>query len=471
MLPDEVFLDIFDFYRTCCLDSSLTPFQWNWLLLVHVCRRWRQIVFESSRRLDLQIFCTYGRPSWKNLVMWPDLPIAVDCYFPVPYYHEAIRVAHALEYSDRICSFRLNLPEPLLKKMVTAMQKPFLALRYLFINSIIGTPFILDDFLGGSAPCLQAIVMYRISFPGLPTLLSSTKDLVDLYLDDIPPTGYISPVAMTVCLAELPRLKTLFFFFWTKTLGILFKSAIFCLDRIQPPPIILRDVLPALTVFRFAGSSKYLEALVVRIDSPQLNHIFISLMDPVADIQVVQLSKFFDRSAFTHTKVRIYTIGVGFDMYLPTNYPGSDWPAASTIISCRESDCQVSRISQVVSKFSAILFTAVYLRLVTDFWSSPSRPLSDEDGREWLQLFHQFPTMQALFVSRQFAVRIASALKSITGEEVVEALSSLDLICLEDQPTSSVEKFIAVRQFSDRPVSVVGTDVEFDQRLKPFVGK
>jgi hypothetical protein len=125
----------------------------------------------------------------------------------------------------------------------------------------------------------------------------------------------------------------------------------------------------------------------------------------------------------------------------------------------------------VVSKFSAILFTAVYLRLVTDFWSSPSRPLSDEDGREWLQLFHQFPTMQALFVSRQFAVRIASALKSITGEEVAEALSSLDLICLEDQPTSSVEKFIAVRQFSDRPVSVVGTDVEFDQRLKPFVGK
>lgn len=158
-------------------------------------------------------------------------------------------------------------------------------------------------------------------------------------------------------------------------------------------------------------------------------------------------------------------------MYLPTNFPGSDCPPASTIISC-QSDWQVSRISRVLSKFSAILSTVVYLRLVTYFSLLHDPPLSgDEYGHEWLHLFHQFLTMQALYVSRKFTARVASALKPISGEEVADAFSSLYLICLEDEPASSVEKFIAVRRLSGRPVSVVGTEVAFDQRLKPFVGK
>jgi hypothetical protein len=62
-------------------------------------------------------------------------------------------------------------------------------------------------------------------------------------------------------------------------------------------------------------------------------------------------------------------------------------------------------------------------------------------------------------------VRTVRALKSsITGEVVAEALSSLDSICLEDQPTSSIEKFVAVYQLPGRTVIVVDTEVEFDRR-------
>ena len=67
-------------------------------------------------------------------------------------------------------------------------------------------------------------------------------------------------------------------------------------------------------------------------------------------------------------------------------------------------------------------------------------------------------------VSWQFAVRVARALKSITGEVVFEALSSLDSICLENRPTYSIEKFVTVHQLSGRPVTVVDTEVEFDRR-------
>ncbi|KAH9963476.1 hypothetical protein BGW80DRAFT_1351168, partial [Lactifluus volemus] len=35
---------------------------WEWHRLAHVCRRWRHIIFDSPRSLNLQLFCTYGTP-------------------------------------------------------------------------------------------------------------------------------------------------------------------------------------------------------------------------------------------------------------------------------------------------------------------------------------------------------------------------------------------------------------------------
>jgi hypothetical protein len=89
--------------------------------------------------------------------------------------------------------------------------------------------------------------------------------------------------------------------------------------------------------------------------------------------------------------------------------------------------------------------------------------VGDADDLEWLQLLPQFSTVQALYISQKFAMRIASALESISGEMVAEALPSLDLICLEDQPISSVEKFFDVRKLSGRPITAVSTEEEFDR--------
>ncbi|KAH9968533.1 hypothetical protein BGW80DRAFT_1338084, partial [Lactifluus volemus] len=41
-------------------DRWLQP--WKWQRLAHVCRRWRHIIFDSPRSLNLQLFCTYGTP-------------------------------------------------------------------------------------------------------------------------------------------------------------------------------------------------------------------------------------------------------------------------------------------------------------------------------------------------------------------------------------------------------------------------
>ncbi|KAH9057228.1 hypothetical protein EDB87DRAFT_1122394 [Lactarius vividus] len=78
-LPEDVLLEIFYSYQTDDdLRSPLIPAPCRWLALVHVCRRWRQIVFESPLRLDLQLLCTYRTPVRKNLGFWPPFPIVIE---------------------------------------------------------------------------------------------------------------------------------------------------------------------------------------------------------------------------------------------------------------------------------------------------------------------------------------------------------------------------------------------------------
>ncbi|KAF8266396.1 hypothetical protein EI94DRAFT_198508 [Lactarius quietus] len=62
VLPDNVLLEIFDFDRLSSTDRSWEH-PWQWHRLVHVCQRWRRVVFSSPRRLDLRLFCSMEPPS------------------------------------------------------------------------------------------------------------------------------------------------------------------------------------------------------------------------------------------------------------------------------------------------------------------------------------------------------------------------------------------------------------------------
>ena len=151
MPTDDVLLEIFDHYRNICHDPSLAV--WKWHLLVHVCRRWRQIIFESPRHLDVGILCTDKTPVSKNLNIWPHLPIAIDYCFPrkLTGPEDGDDIVAALEDPDRICYFRLRwrLPDLWLEKVSTMMQKPFPALRSLTIHAVTlnrNPPFLSADF-------------------------------------------------------------------------------------------------------------------------------------------------------------------------------------------------------------------------------------------------------------------------------------------------------------------------------------
>jgi hypothetical protein len=206
-LPDDALLEIFDFY----VDRS----QWDehktaiegWQSLVHVCRRWRNVVFRSRRRLDLQLYCTPETPAKDTLDVWPALPLIIAGNMTLS---GTDNVIAALGQRNRVSQIVLEFAGWQLEEFLARMQASFPELTYLQLISDDETlPVISDSFLDGSAPRLQNFELSGIPFPGLPKLLMSATHLVNLWLTNIPHFGYISPEAMAATLSMLSSLEEL----------------------------------------------------------------------------------------------------------------------------------------------------------------------------------------------------------------------------------------------------------------------
>ena len=103
----------------------------SWQLLVHVCRRWRGLVFKSPRRLNLQLCCYTPRISAKEtLDLWSALPLLILGGVSDDSLDDAVA---DLQHSDRISQINLECHRTSLnpmydspsKKLWTAMQVPF----------------------------------------------------------------------------------------------------------------------------------------------------------------------------------------------------------------------------------------------------------------------------------------------------------------------------------------------------------
>jgi hypothetical protein len=151
VLPDDVLLEIFDFYVEKSPYGG-KPSVESWQSLVHVCRRWRNIVLESSRRLNLQLYCTPETLAKDALDVWPALPLIV--------HGDMIssgtdNIIAALGQSNRVCYVELYIAGWQLEVVLAAMQVPFPELTGLYLYSNDKTmPVIPDSFLDGSAPRL-----------------------------------------------------------------------------------------------------------------------------------------------------------------------------------------------------------------------------------------------------------------------------------------------------------------------------
>jgi len=378
-------------------------------------------------------------------------------------------VIAALEHPDRVCRIRLDMTRSELGRIARVMQEPFPVLTRLWIHSDKHAAILPSGFLGGSAPSLQKIVLFGVPYPALPTLLLSASDLVELNLHDIPKTGYIPPEAMVASLAALPRLETLY---------IGFEFDPFRADLLLPAT---RAVLPALNYMSFSGVCEYLENFLARIDAPQLNTIAIFYSD---QFEVPQLSEFINRSEnLKRTLSRYCRLLLGdFDDFLDFSIGGltSDdeakrsgrWEPGTGIsvcIICKGRDQQIMHLTHLLGWISPILSDMVHFTIrFESFMPEPFPEPEDLDDIEWLEFLRRFSSVRTLFVSGELAGHVSRALEDIPGAIATEVLPSLDLLCLEDEPVSSVDKFIDDRRDSGHPVTIVDTKREFDERLEAY---
>ncbi|KAH9010352.1 hypothetical protein EDB83DRAFT_426935 [Lactarius deliciosus] len=427
-LPDNVFLNIFRYY----LDVS--PRQWP--RLVHICRRWRRIVFASRQILRLRIFCTHGTPVLETLRSWPAMPIVVqyggsqELAPPAPEDEDNIIVA--LKESDRVSSINLTATKSLLKKL-SAIERPFSELDDLVLLFQDSVPLTLPSaFLW--CPRLRCLHLTGTAFPAILRLLYSSTNLVDLQLYDVLNPLYFSPEVLIDALSGMAQLRSL-------SLHPTFTTNY----DILPPESWERRVLPVLTRLNFRGIYQYLERFVAGIDAPRLGDIEITFVNENI-ISFPTLLEFIKMHKSHH---RAHIISSERAISISLIQPGAS-ACLKLQFFCEPLDKQLLFVTRVCVHLSNSLFNAEDLRI------SATRPLGQGDSnyRGWRDLLNSFTSVQRFRVAGNLSTNIVRALR---GDNVIPSLHTLYIA----QPgprhaplREAVVTFMTSRRLSGHPIAV-----------------
>ena len=448
LLSDDVLLEVFDFYMDQARKNGEIE---AWHTLVHVCQKWRNVVFESPRRLNNGLICTARKPVRQSLAIWPPLPIVVKQHGRPMSEWGVDNIVAALEHNDRIREIDLwCIPGSLLEKALVAMKERFPALTSLDLQCEDDTTSaaVPNSFMGGYAPSLKNLSLRSIpiTFPGLQKLLLSATHLVNLSLIKIPFSGYPSPEAMVAALSTLTRLEEL----WLE-----FRSPQSHYHLPSLPPL-ARTVLPSLTDLRFKGVSEYLEDLVARIDAPQLHSLGATFFYQLL-FDIPQLTQFVCRTP----KLKAHD-----EAYLTISYSNASLTLqhrsgtkVALGVSCSKIDWQVSSLAQICTSSAPLFSTVELLHIGIDGFFSLPRWEDDIENGQWLDLLLPFTIVKNLYLSWKIASRIISALEELIGESVISVLPALESLFVERLNLSgpvqeAIWPFVAARRLASRPIAV-----------------
>ena len=124
----------------------------------------------------------------------------------------------------------------------------------------------------------------------------------------------------------------------------------------------------------------------------------------------------------------------------------------------QELDWQLSSLVEVCSLLFPPLSTSKHLYI---YERRPSLPNLQDDfeNTQWLDILRPFIAVKNLYVSEQFAPRIALVLRKLVGGGMTEVLPKLQNIFLEElRPSGPVHEcigqFVDARQLSDHTITV-----------------
>ena len=465
-LPDNVLLEIFELdlgkVDVDDFEAYLDHDHNRWQKLVHVCRRWRSIVFASPRRLDLAIELWESANS-RALDIWPALPILIYV-FGIGSKEEVTNVIAALRQRNRVRKIHYDdyddcdIQDSLLKE-IAAIDEPFPALTSLtLLSSQQNVTVLPDTFLGGSAPLLRHLYLDGIPYPSIGKLLLSTTNLVHLSLRDIPHSGYISPGTIVPCLSMLAKLETL-------QLGFRHPRSRAHQTSRHPPPL-TRVAFHNLTYLCFHGDIEYFEDILSQIETPMLKKSEFSFFNRLV-FDTPLLGHFIRR---TKIFVTIHTARVKFNSWdvevilFGQEDIDNDGEALELRISCKPLDWQLSAVAQILNSLMSSLPTLESLEISVDRddWQG------EIEVTQWQEVLQPFTSVKEMTLVREGSVRhVAPALQELARERPTEVLPTLQILYLPTYGWQSsgpveeaIKQFTATRQLHGHPVTVDYRDTE-----------
>ena len=410
---------------------------------MHICHKWRRIVFASQRVLQLRLFCTHGTHVQKTLDCWPAaLSIVVEyggsLELDPPAPEDEDHVMAALKQCDRVHSISLTVTRSLLEKLST-IKMPLSELEDLVLLSRDSPRLTLPSAFGWGTR-LRRLHLTRIAFSALPLLLYSSRSLLDLQLHEVPNPWLSSPEVLTDALSGMAQLRSLSLRFLPTTDHIIVSL-----------PSWKRVVFPALTRFDFRGTTKYLEDLVARIDAPRLGDIEVAFFNESSS-DLSKLSEFIDRIEMHKSHSRADILCSEGTISISLIQPGG--PTRLKFQSfCKPLASQLSSLSRICIHSSALLFAVKDLRI------SATRQSKVEDSERWPELINSFTGIKCLHISGNISIDIMRALQlpDKQDQNVIPALQKLYI----PQPgprhaplREMVVSFMISRRLSGHPVEV-----------------
>ena len=452
-------LEIFDSYR-----QSIYPYyQWRrghvWIILTHVCRKWRAIVLASASRWDLGVTVGPEKPDDIESILSGPLPILIDynCVRREMTGSALQRMHAALRHHDRVREITFQGGSADFKKFLKATNCPFPILESLAFEFIYDEAKIPETFLRGPDHSILHLRHLHLCFTSLSSIsgfLLSATALTNLCLviDTVPSTT--TEMSLLACLQGMPCLGHLDLSILSESLG-------------QPSRPTPEDIVPLskLTYFDYTGSSMFLDALVAGLSAPSLRDVTFNFYQATDWPPFVHLSRFINEIERCYHAVHVAFQNWGFLLSILTQseYIGHCDPRVNL---GSESSCPPEFIMQMSGELSAMFTTVEDLRVIFDKLSVHVWV----DNIPWRRFLQHFHNLKALRIESVDDVRTYSIARSLLQDHEepgndIAFLPSLEEIELGKFPSSidesecgpelvAFQRFVTARQQVGRPVKL-----------------
>ena len=460
---------IFDRYRRSTVGAHSSWCQ-VWCTLAHVCRRWKELILASSRRLDVQLRCTFGTHAEDLIAYSPALPLVLDYHSRHDErwtYVDMDSVIVALHQLHRAREIVLSAPASTLAKLTAAMAgatAPMLErleLESQTTELVLPRPFL--DAL--APPHLRSLRLNGCVLQAWRPLLSSAMSLEHLALHRIPvsATGFVAaPEDLASCVRSMPRLRTLSISFVSAAAPhsspVVDNRVLSPHRTTTPTPRRTSDTdcteLPSLEEFAYQGPSTYIDAFLAAFSvAPRMRRLRLKLLDkPKATLSIPHVARFIysrasadpPKPALSLALVEFYESSAWLTLFPPTsprdrtmprhneyeNAHGDDhddsndmYNEISIHVTCGLLGDQLSALTSICSaltRHTLSSITELMLGFYADELSTPSTGSKAQQRQQqqqhnaaqtlWLALLVPFRSIRTLRVDTALGTEIARAL-------------------------------------------------------------